>query len=176
MMRGVLQSTVLKRKLVSFQKIHTIDAKCKQYSSTSLPRNVSVLAHRKCTLLRGSNLISYHYNAQYRQRFYHPGIVEARIRNAPCPFLPQMIVKFLPRQRPGAEAGPHLQIEHGLNTPGSQARSSKQSTQPNGGKFEARAPMPGEVRSVSSWTRVIKIFRFCPDLTRKRPKTRIRRC
>ena len=108
--------------------------------------------------------------------FYHPGVVEARIRNAPCPFLAQMIVKFLPRQRPGAEAGPHLQIDHGLNTPGSQARCSKQSTQPNGGKFEARAPMPGEVRSVSSWTRVIKIFRFCPDLTRKRPKTRIRRC
>ena len=102
--------------------------------------------------------------------FYHPGVVEARIRNAPCPFLAQMIVKFLPRQRPGAEAGPHLQIDHGLNTPGSQARSSKQSTQPNGGKFEARAPMPGEVRSVYSWTRVIKIFSFCPDLSRKRPK------
>ena len=109
-------------------------------------------------------------------RFHHPEIVEARIRNAPCPFLPQMIVKFLPRQRPGAEAGPHLQIDHGLNTPGSQARSSKQSTQPNGGKFEARAPMPGEVRSVSSWTRVIKIFSFCPDLSRKSPKTWIRRC
>ena len=176
MMRGVLQSTVLKRKLVSFQKIHTIDAKCKQYSSTSLPRNVSAYQPIEYALSYywvQSNLITIiHSTALLSSR-------SCGSQNQECPvsvFTSEMIVKFLPRQRPGAEAGPHLQIEHGLNTPGSQARCSKQSTQPNGGKFEARAPMPEEVRSVSSWTRVIKIFRFCPDLTRKRPKTRIRRC